>query len=724
MNEFLEQFVIESRELIEQATADLLAIEQAPEDKAHLDSVFRAFHTLKGAAGIVDFLAMGRVLHAAESILVAVRSGDQPMTADLLGDCLECLDAVVGWLDAIETSGDLPPVQASVADALVARFERASGVAIVPGPEIGEPAWLDALRAAHPAEAGRARLALRYVPDADCFFRGDDPLALVGRVPGLIVLEVMPRQPWAPLEGFDPFACNLVFLALTTGEPGETNEVFRLVGDQVQMRPLVPETARALPADAVALLQAQRLLLAVPANDGFAGRFGSAARVAANVLGACGWTAEAGAIAAAENSAALVAALDAILQPAQPPAAAPLTTKEEAVDRAARALRVDVGRIDTLVKLTGELTVVKNAVGHAVRLAENNAAARAVAQALKDQHALLDRLVGELQRSVLSIRVLPLRHVFQRFPRLVREMAQNLGKAARLITEGEATEADKTVVEVLFEPLLHVVRNALDHGIETPARREAAGKPAIATLRLRAAREGEHVIVELTDDGGGVDVARVRHIAAGRGIASVQTLAEMTDDEAVALIFAPGFSTATTVTDVSGRGVGMDAVRTSIAQIGGQVTIASRRGEGTSIRFTLPFTVMMSRVMAVKAGDQAFGVPFESVIETLRLPRDRIARVGAAEAFVLRDRTVPLVRLADVLGIPAARDAAAREAKIVVTSVSGELGALEVDGFGDRLDVMLKPMEGLLAGMPGIAGTTLLGDGQVLIVLDLVDLLQ
>jgi two-component system chemotaxis sensor kinase CheA len=724
MNEFLEQFVIESRELVEQATADLLVIEQSPDDTARLDSVFRAFHTLKGAAGIVDFLAMGRVLHATESILATVRSGGHPMTADLVGDCLECIDAVVGWLDVIALSGDLPSVPATVADALIARFERARVTELGHVPEGVEPAWLDALRARHPAEGRRARLAFRYTPDADCFFRGDDPLALVRRVPGLIALDVMPRVPWAPLDDCDPFACNLVFLALSTSEQDEMNEVFRLVGDQVQMRPSVPETVSALPADAVALLQAQRQLLVAPADEGHAGRLASARRAATNVLRACGWAQEADAIAATDGPAALAMALDAVLQPAEAPVAAPVLPQPETVDRAARALRVDVSRIDTLVKLTGELTVVKNAVGHAVRLAESNAAARAVAQALKDQHALLDRLVGELQRSVLSIRVLPLRHVFQRFPRLVREMAQNLGKPARLITEGEATEADKAVVEVLFEPLLHVVRNALDHGIEAPGLRDAAGKPLIATLRLRAARDGERVVVELTDDGGGIDIARVRQVAAARGIASIETLAEMTDDEAVELIFAPGFSTAATVTDISGRGVGMDAVRTSIAQIGGLVTIASRRGEGTSIRFTLPFTVMMSRVMTVKAGDQAFGVPFETVVETLRLPRDRIARVGAAEVFVLRDRTVPLVRLADVLGIPAARDATKREANIIVTSVSGELGALEVDGFGDRLDVMLKPMEGLLAGMPGVAGTTLLGDGQVLIVLDLVDLLQ
>jgi len=492
MNEFLEQFVIESRELVEQANADLLAIEQSPEDSARLDSVFRAFHTLKGAAGIVDFFAMGRVLHAAESILAAVRAGDHPMTADLIADCLACLDAVVDWLAVIEVSGDLPSVPTDLADALVARFE---GATVAPAPHVAqgaEPEWLDALLSRHPAARPQVRLALRYAPDVGCFFRGEDPLALVSRLPGLLALEMTPGHPWPSFDSFDPFACNLVFEALTTGTLDETTDMLRLVGDQAQIRAVITQAAVMLPPEAAALLREQQRLLSQPVDEGSAGRVGSALRVTANVLRHCGWAPDAIAKVTAGDAAAVVAALAAVLQSTEPtskpePERAPISgaISHEMTDRGARALRVDVGRIDALVNLTSELTVVKNAVGHAVRLAESNAAARAVAQALKDQHALLDRLVGELQRSVLSIRVLPMRHVFQRFPRVVREMAQNLGKAARLVTEGETTEADKAVVEVLFEPLLHVLRNALDHGIEPTAERAAAGKPPTATLRLR-----------------------------------------------------------------------------------------------------------------------------------------------------------------------------------------------------------------------------------------------
>ncbi len=375
------------------------------------------------------------------------------------------------------------------------------------------------------------------------------------------------------------------------------------------------------------------------------------------------------------------------------------------------------------MKLTGELTVVKNALGHAVRLAQDGSDPAGVAQALKHQHALLDRLTAELQRSVLAIRVLPLRQIFQRFPRLVREMAGSLGKSARLVSEGEGTEADKVVIEALFEPLVHVVRNAVDHGVESAEQRRAAGKPETAIIGLRGHREGEHVIIEVHDDGRGIDPAEMRRVAASRGLATAEALAALSDDEAVDLIFVPGFSTATAVTDISGRGVGMDVVRSAVARLGGRVKVSSRLGAGTTVRLLLPFTVMMTRVMTVEVAGQVFGVPFNAVVETLQVPRDRIISIGAAEAFELRGRTVPLVALARALGLNHDRRTSP-VANIVVTDLGGQWGALEVDRFGERLDVMLKPMAGLLAGMTGLAGTTLLGDGRVLIVLDLEELLR
>jgi two-component system chemotaxis sensor kinase CheA len=336
---------------------------------------------------------------------------------------------------------------------------------------------------------------------------------------------------------------------------------------------------------------------------------------------------------------------------------------------------------------------------------------------------LLERLVNELQQSVLSIRVLPLRHVFQRFPRVVREMAAGIGKSVRLVTEGDGTEADKAIVEALFEPLLHMVRNAVDHGVESEQARAAAGKPPVATVYLRGSRNGDHVLVEVEDDGAGIDVANVRRVAAQRGVASAEALAALSDEEAAELIFAPGFSTASTVTDLSGRGVGMDAVRAAVGRLGGRVSLDNRPGLGAKVTLTLPFTVMMTRLMTVEAGGQAFGIPMDAVVETVKVARERIVPVGAARAFVLRNRTVPVIDLAEALGEPRSALASA-DANVVVIAFGGQVGSLEVDRLGERIDVMLKPMDGLLSGMPGVAGTTLLGDGRVLIVLDLQALLQ
>jgi two-component system chemotaxis sensor kinase CheA len=645
LNEFIDQFLIEGRELIEQATADLLALEKQPADPARVDSVFRAFHTLKGAAGIVDFAAMARALHAAEDVLSSVRAGSDPVTPVLIGDCLSSLDQVVQWLDAIEASGDIPSQADVGADAIVARFVRA-------------PAGMAA-----PADA---------------------------------VASALPP-----------------------------------VIDQVEIVAL-DQAPRDLPTLGHEILHAQILMLEAAEARGTPGSLASAGRVVANVLRHAGRTTEIGgldavaaAVLAAGDPGPLIAAIRTLLaEPSNgsaPEDAAGYTAPAQEI--AARTLRVDVDRIDALVRLTGELTVIKNAIGHVSRLAEGGEDPRALAANLKDQHILLDRLTTELQHAVLSVRVLPLRHIFQRFPRLVRDLGGSLGKPLRLVTEGDDTEADKAIVESLFEPLLHVLRNAADHGLENANDRRAAGKPPQGTIWLRAVRLGEKVVVEIADDGRGIDVDRVRQVAARNGIASPETLAGMSEADIVGLIFAPGFSTATRITGVSGRGVGMDAVRSAVERLGGRVGVESRTGQGTTVRFTLPFTIMITRVMTVEAGGQTFGIPLDSVMETVRIGRERIVPVGAAHAFTLRNRVVPLFDLAETLGIARTRSGS-EDAIVVVAAIGGDVGGLLVDRLGERMDVMLKSMDGLLSGTPGVAGTALLGDGRVMIVLDLPELLR
>jgi two-component system chemotaxis sensor kinase CheA len=660
VNEFIEQFLLESRELVEQATHDLLALENAPDDRERLESAFRAFHTLKGGAGIVGFAAMGQAMHVVEDLLTEARAGTLRLTAQVIGDCLACIDQVVQWMDAIEArDGELPAGAQSAADAVIQRFKA--------------------------SQDRRSELPAPHVlADADAVAAAQDGMdEPIGSVPA----------------GRGP----------------------------------------AIPTRARELLEAQVALLAQAGANGLAGRQASAGAVAVNVLMSAGMKNESGEIERAAASSletnapeVLRNALESLLSAAAAEAAASSPAPGQAGQAGtARTLRIDAARIDALVNLTGELTVAKNAIGHAAKLAQEGA--DNLGQVLKDRYAVLDRLVGELQRAVLSVRVLPMRQVFQRFPRLLREISAELGKPVALEVDGEDTEADKAIVEMLFEPLLHVLRNAIDHGVEPAAERAALGKAAVATISLRAFREGQHVIVEIGDDGHGIDMARVRQVARERGLMSGEVLAAMSEPEIMQLIFAPGFSTAARVTGLSGRGVGMDAVRTGVERLGGQVTLDSRPGKGTTVRFTLPFSIMMTPVMTVEAGGQLFGIPLDAVVETLRISSASITSVGAAQAIVWRDRTIPLVQLAAVLGVTLEERTSARsesaearesETTVVVTRIAGQVGALQVDRPGERMEVMLKPLDGLLSGIPALAGSTLLGDGSVLLVLDPAELLN
>jgi two-component system chemotaxis sensor kinase CheA len=728
MNEFLQQFLVESRELVDQASDELLSLEKQ-HDPQRFDDAFRAFHTLKGGAGIVEFMPMQAALHAAEGAFTAARAAARPLSALDIGNCLKCLDQVVDWLDTVESTGELP-VDADAA-AVIARFAPAPQPA-PDGAAAGLDArdgWRSALLRTHAAAVADARTALRYRPPADSFFRQQDPFARIGALPGLLAIDAGPRTAWPPLDAFDPFACNLSITALLSASPAETAAA---LGDELRhcdveaLGAAAPLPEASLPPLARELLEAQLLLLAAPGESLGAGHIASAGSVAANVLRRLGRLAEAQGVAAeaaaavAGGGARRLAQVISAIVAGTPAAAAAEPAAARRPDARTRTLRVNADRIDSLVRLTGELTVVKNSIGHAVKLAESDGSALAVA--LKNQHAGLDRLVCELQRAVVGMRVLPLRVAFQRFPRLVHELAAELGKPATLVIEGEDTEADKAIVEMLVEPLVHVLRNAMDHGIEDTPRRAAAGKPAVATINLRAFRAGEHVVIEVTDDGGGIDVARVRSLAAERNVVSAEELASMSDAQLIDLIFAPGFSTASAVTQVSGRGVGMGAVRTAVSRLGGQVEVSSTAGTGTTVRVTLPFSVLVTQVMTVEAAGQTFGIPLDAVVETIRVPEGGIFPIGAAHAIVLRNTTVPLVRLAQVLARGAANGNDA--GPVVIAKIDGHLGALQVDRIGERMEIMLKPLDGLLSGLPGIAGSTLLGDGSVLLILDLAELLQ
>jgi two-component system chemotaxis sensor kinase CheA len=399
--------------------------------------------------------------------------------------------------------------------------------------------------------------------------------------------------------------------------------------------------------------------------------------------------------------------------------AAPAAPRNDEIERQAlRLLKVDPARIDALLGLVGELVVAKNSLPFLARRAEEEFGSRQLAREIKERYAVVNRIAEELQGAVMRVRMMPLAQVFRRFPRLVRDLSAKLGKSIRLEILGEETEADKGIVEELFDPLVHLFRNSIDHGIEMPDDREAIGKAREGLIHLSAQHADDHVIIELRDDGHGIDVERVRQKAAEKGLASLEDLRRRSDDDIIQLIFAPGFSTVDSVSELSGRGVGMDVVRTMVTRAGGTITVTNKRGEGTATRITLPVTMAVSRVMILEAGGTEVGIPFASITETVRVQDSELKHVGQGRAIVLRGRMVPVWNLAEVLALPKSEARAEDGVAILVIRAAGHELGLAVEGFQDTVDVITKPLAGVLGQLELFSGTAMLGDGRVLLVLD------
>jgi two-component system chemotaxis sensor kinase CheA len=751
MNALLEQFVLEARELVNEASDELLALERLPGDQQRIDVVFRAFHTLKGGAAIADLPDMTQLLHVGEDLLSALRGRKLPCTSDIINALLACVDQVGHWLADIETTGRLPDLAAERAAVLAADLRRflprsSAATAVRADSEFDWAARIIADDPALSAKAGHgAIVAIAYDPQPNCFFDGDNPLGLLRKVPQLVFLDVRARSPWPDLQKINPFACNLAFRALTLASRHDVGQVFRYIPDQVR----IAEIARGSDSSAAArerssrdlarkILAAQRTLLAAPCPEKeFFGRLGAAIEVAKNVLrfaGAEGGAARIEAVRAeatsARNADVVLRVLDQLLS-----SAASDWSKADSVHDtegapagelpATRTLRIEEAKVDRLLDVAGELIVAKNTMNDLAARIGAELGEVEIARAVRNQTAVIDRLVGQTHHSAVQLRMVPLAQAFRRLPRVVRDVSHELGKQAAITMKGEDIEADKSVVDAIFEPLLHVLRNALDHGIETPEERRSAGKPEQAEISLSAFRNGEHIVIELGDDGRGVDAAAVRRKAREQSLISDEEAGELSDDQAIQLVFAEGLSTAAQVSQVSGRGVGLAAVRATVERLGGAVGVASQSGRGTTVRLTLPLSMAFMRIMTIHAGGEVFGVPIEAIAETVRLPRAHILQIKSGEAFVLRDRIVPTCRLDRLLELPNAGICdRGNDALILVTDAGGQTAGLEIDSIGERLDVVVKPMQGLLAEAQDYAGTTMLGSGRVLLVLNLGAVLQ
>lgn len=638
MDDLLAQFLIEGPELVQQGSDALMALERQPGDRALMDDAFRAIHTLKGSVGLFDLPAMGAALHAAEDVLSAVRSGARGADAQTVDGLLAVLGQTERWLSILETAGGLPNDAAEAGRRLIDQLRSAAPSAQPQAAADELPVWAQALVGDLPEGAGPTT-AILYRPAEGSYFSGDDPLAIIGNVPGLLALNIS-VDGVAAGQSYDPFVCHLVLRALSSAPVGEVRTALRFVPDQVE----------------IVLLPAASFVFTPPQTPSLEGQ---------------------GAI---------------------------------------RTLRVDADRIEALAVMVDDLVAVKTSLSTLSSQAASGLDAAAVARGLSMQAEAMERLVGQMHGQVMALRMTPVAPLLRRFPRVVRELAKGLGKDVDLVVHDNGVEADKAVIEGLFEPLTHLIRNAVDHGVEAPEAREDRGKPRKSQMRLSAQAADGRLVLTLADDGAGIDPARIGELALAKGLLAPERLTELTEQEVVELILLPGFSTASEVSDLSGRGVGMDAVKTAVQRLSGRLAISSQLGQGTTVELSLPLSLTLTKVLVVLSNDEPYGVPLDRVIETLRVPAEAITPIRAGHAFNWRDRTAPLMGLHALVG--GADRPFVGSQKVLVIRCGQDVVGVAVDAIQDRVDVAVRPLDGLLAGMPGLTGATLLGDGRVLMVLD------
>lgn len=765
--ELLDQFVIESRECLQAIGARLLDVEREPNNLALLNDLFRSVHTLKGNCGLFDFKALERVVHAGEDLLDRVRNQTLNYSPDLADALLQAMDYSASLIDQIASHGCIAEGEESeskkYAQALRLFFNESDAVLVLDktAPAASAvattetPDWLTRIDRSALAECPGA-LALNYVPEPGCFYKGEDPWRLARTTPGLKALQVKAHQPWpsAPeLASWDCYQCNMDFVVVTSAPRSEVEQHFRCVPEQVayfeQVRAPVA-TSRALPgmaslrqraaqlwANQCALLARSAIVLGGVISARISLRHilhtvdespTQAALTAMNALpdgrtALLDWAQQQSPL---DQDAPTTDAADEAREPGRDAARLSGQTlrTDDAASQPQKVLKVSQEKIDRLMELVGEMVVAKNSLPYLAQRAETVFEQRELAREIKAQYAVINRIAEDMQHAVMQVRMLPVGAVFQRFGRLVRDISRKLGKEVNLVIEGEDTEADKNVIEPLSDPLIHILRNSLDHGIETPEVRREAGKPAIGTIRIRASQASDRVVIEISDDGAGVNPARVRVKAIEKGLIPADKADQLSDEEAVQLIFLPGFSTADSISDLSGRGVGMDVVRTAIERINGGVELSSVQGKGTTLRLSLPLSIAVTNVMVIESAGRRLGIPMDMIVETVRVHAEDIHTFKKMRTTVLRGRIVPLRALNDLLALDAdPLHNAEGELAVLVIRLGNQNVGLLVDQFHGACDIILKPLEGVLAGLTGFAGTALMGDGGVLMVLNPKELL-
>ena len=681
-NQYMDMFLDESHEHLQSLNEGLLRLEENMEEIDAVNDIFRNAHTLKGMSATMGFAKIAELTHEMEDVLDLVRKSQLKLNEDIMDTLFKCLDSLEQMVDSVG-NGEAEDV-VDVSD-LVAKLSSISK---------GTPApAADGAAAAAPAAASSGGDAA-----AGATLDLDD-----------IDLDVMKKAKEAGMNLFHIKVTLMETCVLKAARSVMVMHALDEVGDVLKSIP---------PAEDLEQEKFERSFDVLIATSGDAEAMQNAVDTVSEIEDVAVTAVDpdkvgkeaAPAPAAAPAAAAPAAkAAPAPKKEAGKPAAAPAKKQHQS-----QSVRVDIEKLDTLMNLMGELVINKvrlEQIGQTHRLSD-----------LMETLEQMDRVTGDLQNIVMKVRMVPVSAVFNRFPRMVRDVSKELGKEINLTIEGEETELDRTVIDEIGDPIMHLLRNSLDHGVESPDKREAKGKPRTGEVGLIARHEGNNVVIMITDDGAGIDANKIRRKAVEKGMISQSEADSLDDADAVRLIFLPGFSTAEQITDISGRGVGMDVVRSKIEALSGHVDVETHIDEGSVFKIKLPLTLAIIQAMLVRVQEEMYAIPLTSIDSTINIEPSDIQTVQNKEVIVLRGEIIPIIRMEEALQVPHTKDS---DEHFVVVVHAGEAKAgIVVDNLIGQQEIVIKTLGNLFAGLKLFGGATVLGDGRVALILDVATMIQ
>lgn len=730
--EILQDFLVEAGEILEQLSEQLVELESRPDDADLLNAIFRGFHTVKGGAGFLQLNELVECCHIAENVFDILRKGERRVDAELMDVVLEALDTVNSMFGQVRERSEVTPATPELLAALSrlaepgAAPEAQAPAAAAPEPVVEAGAGEQDITDSEFEQLLDSLDAVKAQAAADEQQHGETASAEGDEITDAEFESLLDQ-----LHGKGQFSAELAAPAVASAPEAASDEItdaeFESLLDQLHGKGTfqadalpaakAPAPAAAEPGaggDEISEHEFEALLDQLHGKGKFSGEVAAAeAPVATKVQAPVAAKADSQPV--AKPAAAAAAAPAPASKPAAAPRAPAPAADKHAASEAETTVRVDTARLDEIMNMVGELVLVRNRL---VRLGLNSGD-----EAMSKAVSNLDVVTADLQTAVMKTRMQPIKKVFGRFPRLVRDLARQLKKEINLELVGEDTDLDKNLVEALADPLVHLVRNAVDHGVEMPEEREAAGKPRTGRVVLSAEQEGDHILLSISDDGKGMDPNILRAKAVEKGLMDKDAAERLSESDCYNLIFAPGFSTKTEISDVSGRGVGMDVVKTKISQLNGSINIFSAKGQGSKIVIKVPLTLAIMPTLMVMLGNQAFAFPLVNVNEIFHLDLSRTNVVDGQEVVIVRDKALPLFYLKRWL-VQGQVHEEQHEGHVVILSVGTQRIGFVVDQLVGQEEVVIKPLGKMLQGTPGMSGATITGDGRIALILDVPSMLK